>query len=33
MIDTVGVMVQTYVNPLGTAFEPIQDTKAFATCP
>jgi hypothetical protein len=33
VFDTVGVMVQTYVNPLGTAFEPIQDTKAFATCP
>ena len=24
---------KTYVNPLNTAFQPIQDTSAFATCP
>jgi PKD repeat protein len=33
VLDTNNGTVQTYVNPLGTAFEPIQDTKAFATCP
>ncbi|MEP6769608.1 MAG: hypothetical protein ABJC61_13125 [Acidobacteriota bacterium] len=25
--------VRTYRNPLGTAFQPLQDTAAFATCP
>lgn len=25
--------VRTYTNPQGTAFQPIQDTSAFATCP
>lgn len=25
--------VKTYINPQGTAFQPIQDTGAFATCP
>ena len=25
--------VQPYVNPAGTAFMPVQDTKAFSTCP
>jgi PKD repeat protein len=33
VLDTNNGTAQTYVNPLGTAFEPIQDTKAFATCP
>ncbi|MGK2855887.1 MAG: hypothetical protein ACSLFQ_01640 [Thermoanaerobaculia bacterium] len=32
--DTVaGFEEKTYVNPQGTAFAPIQDTNAFATCP
>jgi hypothetical protein len=31
--DTVRGGVQTYYNPQGTAFPPIQDTSAFATCP
>jgi uncharacterized protein YfaP (DUF2135 family) len=30
--DTVTGTVKTYTNPLGTAFQPIQDTSAFATC-
>ncbi|MCP3960710.1 MAG: hypothetical protein GY719_22935 [bacterium] len=30
--DTVSGQMKTYVNPLGMAFEPIQDTTAFATC-
>ena len=25
--------VRTYVNPLNSPFQPIQDTEAFATCP
>ena len=25
--------VKSYLNPLGTAFQPVQDTGAFATCP
>ena len=25
--------VKTYTNPAGAAFEPVQDTRAFATCP
>lgn len=31
--DTQTGAVRTYVNPRGTAFQPIQDTSAFATCP
>ncbi len=31
--DTRHGVTQTYSNPIGTAFEPIQDTAAFATCP
>jgi hypothetical protein len=31
--DTQTGAVKTYVNPQGTAFAPIQDTAAFATCP
>jgi hypothetical protein len=31
--DTVTGMVKTYTNPINTAFQPIQDTNAFATCP
>jgi hypothetical protein len=31
--DTRTDTVKTYANPLGTAFQPIQDTSAFATCP
>jgi photosystem II stability/assembly factor-like uncharacterized protein len=31
--DTLTGAVQTYVNAAGTAFQPIQDTAAFATCP
>jgi photosystem II stability/assembly factor-like uncharacterized protein len=31
--DTQTGTVQTYVNPQGRPFEPIQDTDAFATCP
>ena len=31
--DTMTGLVRTYVNPQGTAFQPIQDTSAFATCP
>jgi len=31
--DTQTDTVKTYSNPLGTAFQPIQDTRAFATCP
>jgi len=30
--DTVGDATRTYFNPQGKAFEPIQDTEAFATC-
>jgi hypothetical protein len=30
--DTVKGVVKTYTNPQGTAFQPIQDTNAFATC-
>ncbi len=33
VLDTANGTLQTYVNPQGTAFQPIQDTKAFATCP
>jgi Bacterial pre-peptidase C-terminal domain len=31
--DTQSGILRTYTNPLGTAFQPIQDTNAFATCP
>jgi hypothetical protein len=31
--DTASGAVRTYQNPLGTPFEAIQDTSAFATCP
>ena len=31
--DTANGTVRTYANPQGTAFAPIQDTDAFATCP
>lgn len=31
--DTATGAVKTYTNPQGTAFQPIQDTGAFATCP
>jgi hypothetical protein len=33
VVDTQTGSVKTYVNPLGTAFQPVQDTSAFATCP
>jgi hypothetical protein len=31
--DTLTGALNTYQNPIGTAFVPIQDTSAFATCP
>ena len=31
--DTVSGEVQEYFNPLGTGFEPVQNTRAFSTCP
>jgi Zn-dependent alcohol dehydrogenase len=31
--DTKNGTVKTYTNPANTAFQPIQDTGAFATCP
>jgi hypothetical protein len=31
--DTRTGAVKTYDNPQGTAFRPIQDSGAFATCP
>jgi hypothetical protein len=31
--DTASGTKKTYMNPQGTAFKPIQDTAAFATCP
>ncbi|MDQ6893068.1 MAG: hypothetical protein M3167_10355 [Acidobacteriota bacterium] len=31
--DTQSGITRTYVNPVNTAFQPIQDTAAFATCP
>jgi hypothetical protein len=31
--DTQHATTQHYVNPAGTAFAPVQDTSAFATCP
>jgi hypothetical protein len=33
VVDTLTDAVRVYVNPLGTAFLPIQDTGAFASCP
>jgi V8-like Glu-specific endopeptidase len=33
VIDTKNGTVKTYTNPINTAFLPIQDTGAFATCP
>jgi hypothetical protein len=32
VVDTRTGFVKTYVNPQGKAFQPIQDTSAFATC-
>ncbi len=32
VVDTVSGEVREYLNPQGTAFQPIQDTDAFATC-
>ncbi|HEX7184142.1 MAG TPA: CSLREA domain-containing protein, partial [Thermoanaerobaculia bacterium] len=31
--DTRSGQTRTYTNPLGTAFQPVLDTRAFATCP
>jgi hypothetical protein len=31
--DTVSTQQKTYTNPLRTPFQPIQDTRAFSTCP
>jgi hypothetical protein len=31
--DTKNGAVKTYTNPQGVAFQPVQDTAAFATCP
>jgi hypothetical protein len=31
--DTATGAVKTYTNPLNRAFQPVQDTAAFATCP
>jgi virginiamycin B lyase len=33
VVDTQRGSLKTYVNPLGIAYQPIQDTSAFATCP
>jgi hypothetical protein len=33
VVDTKTATTRTYVNPQSTAFQPIQDTSAFATCP
>ena len=33
VLDTSTGASRQYVNQLGTAFAPIQDTSAFATCP
>jgi hypothetical protein len=32
-VDTAHGITRTYVNPLGQAYQPIQDTAAFQTCP
>jgi hypothetical protein len=31
--DTQTGATKSYINPQGVAFQPIQDTSAFATCP
>jgi hypothetical protein len=33
VVDTQTGTVKTYLNPIQTAFAPVQDTDAFATCP
>jgi hypothetical protein len=33
VVDTQRASLRTYVNPLGIAYQPVQDTSAFATCP
>ncbi len=33
VVDTETDAEQVYTNPLGTPFQPLQDTEAFATCP
>jgi len=33
VIDTKTGTTKTYTNPIDTAFQPIQDTGAFSTCP
>jgi len=33
VVDTQRGSLKTYVNPLNSAYQPIQDTAAFATCP
>jgi virginiamycin B lyase len=33
VVDTQRGLLKTYVNPLNSAYQPIQDTSAFATCP
>ena len=33
VLDTSNGISEQYVNPLGSAFAPLQDTSAFATCP
>ncbi|HEY8183451.1 MAG TPA: trypsin-like peptidase domain-containing protein [Thermoanaerobaculia bacterium] len=33
VLDTKNGTVKTYTNPSNTAFQPVQDTSAFATCP
>ena len=33
VVDTQSGESKTYLNPLGEAFQPIQDTNAFSTCP
>jgi hypothetical protein len=33
VVDTVSGEERTYFNASGTAFAPVQDTSAFATCP
>ena len=33
VLDTSNGVTETYINPQGTAFAPIQDTAAFPSCP
>jgi hypothetical protein len=33
VVDTAADEERVYTNPLGMAFQPIQDTNAFETCP